>query len=74
MIQFSNFDKAIIVSGDGDFHCLIEYLLEQKKLLKIGIPNKKGYSALLKKFSDHFLWISRYKKRLEYKKKGAISS
>src|SRR3989344_1447493 len=26
MIEFKNYDKAIIVSGDGDFHCLIEYL------------------------------------------------
>ncbi|MFA5799895.1 MAG: NYN domain-containing protein, partial [Candidatus Peribacteraceae bacterium] len=26
MIEYPNFDKAIIVSGDGDFHCLLEYL------------------------------------------------
>jgi|SRR3989344_2822713 len=26
LIQFPNYSKAIIVSGDGDFHCLIEYL------------------------------------------------
>ena len=30
MIEWRNFDKAIIVSGDGDFHCLIEYMVEQK--------------------------------------------
>ena len=28
MIEYPNYDKAIIVSGDGDFHCLIEYLKE----------------------------------------------
>ena len=33
MIEYPNYKKAIIVSGDGDFHCLIEYLLKQKKLL-----------------------------------------
>jgi uncharacterized LabA/DUF88 family protein len=27
MIQFNAFSKAIIVTGDGDFYCLIEYLL-----------------------------------------------
>lgn len=24
MIQYGNYDKAIIVSGDGDFYCLVE--------------------------------------------------
>lgn len=26
MIEFKNYDKAIIITGDGDFHCLIKYL------------------------------------------------
>jgi len=34
MIEYNNYDKAIIVSGDGDFHCLVEYLEEKEKLLK----------------------------------------
>ena len=29
MIEYKNFDKAIIVSGDGDFHCLVEYLVQK---------------------------------------------
>ena len=33
MIEYSNYDKAIIVSGDGDFHCLIKYLSEEDKLV-----------------------------------------
>ena len=32
MIEFRNFDKAVIVSGDGDFYCLIDYLKKQNKL------------------------------------------
>ena len=24
MIDFNNYEKAVIVSGDGDFHCLIK--------------------------------------------------
>ena len=42
MIEFDNFNKAIIISGDGDFYCLIKYLAKNNKLLKIGIPNKKS--------------------------------
>ncbi len=38
MIEFPNYDKAIIVTGDGDFHCLIEYLKRHNKLGKLIIP------------------------------------
>ncbi len=51
MIQFPNFDKAIIVTGDGDFYCLVQYLLEQSKLKTVLVPNYYKYSALLKKFA-----------------------
>src|SRR3989344_5596298 len=50
MIEYKNYDKAIIVSGDGDFHCLVEYLDVQGKLLKILVPTKR-YSGLLRKFN-----------------------
>lgn len=69
MIEYKNFDKAVIVSGDGDFHCLIEYLEENEKLLKIGIPNKKSYSSLLRKFSPYFFYVSDLKKNFKYIKK-----
>lgn len=48
MIQFGNFEKAIIVSGDGDFYCLVDYLIEQKKMGALLIPNRLKYSGLLK--------------------------
>lgn len=66
MIEYGNFDKAIIVSGDGDFHCLIEYLAKKKKLLKVGIPNRNKYSALLRKFATHFFFVSDLKMKLKY--------
>ena len=69
MIEYNNFNKAIIVSGDGDFHCLIEYLEKNGKLLKVGIPNKKRYSSLLRKFSKYFFYVSDLKKHLKYIKK-----
>ncbi len=51
MIQFSNFDKAVIATGDGDFYCLIQYLFENNKLQTVLVPNRHKYSALLKKFA-----------------------
>jgi hypothetical protein len=29
MIEYPNYEKAVIVSGDGDFYCLIKYLTEK---------------------------------------------
>jgi len=63
-----NYNQAIIVSGDGDFHCLIRYLKSKKKLLKILVPNQQ-YSSLLRKFASHILNINLLKKKLEVKKK-----
>jgi len=51
MVQLNNYQKAIIVSGDGDFHCLVEYLERMGKLLKILTPTKH-YSSLLRKFNN----------------------
>lgn len=67
-IEYSKYDKAIIVSGDGDFYCLHDYLNKNRKLLKIIIPNMRSESSLLKKFQNYKLFIEREKKKLEYKK------
>ncbi len=71
MLEYNNFDKAVIVSGDGDFYCLIEQLVKDEKLLKLGIPNKKRYSALLREFSQYLFYVSLLKNKLEdgYKKR-----
>ncbi len=71
MIQFKNYDKAIIVSGDGDFHCLVEYLEMKNKLLKILAPTAH-YSSLLRKFNKRKLIvrIDLLRGSLEQKKTG----
>ena len=53
MIEYENYDKAVIVTGDGDFHCLIEYLTANAKLKKLIVPNRHGCSSLLRKFFTH---------------------
>ena len=55
MIEYPQYDKAIIVTSDGDFHCLIKYLIEQKKLEKLLIPNQDRYSALLARFPSEYI-------------------
>ena len=67
MIEYPNYDKAVIVTGDGDFHCLIEYLKKQDKLKKLIIPNRYKFSSLLRKFADEMVFMNNLRGKLEYK-------
>lgn len=69
MIEYNNYDKALIVTGDGDFYCLIDYLIKQEKLLKLMIPNKYKFSSLFRKFAPHIVFMNNLKHKLEYKKR-----
>ncbi|MDQ5958605.1 MAG: hypothetical protein QG562_424 [Patescibacteria group bacterium] len=62
---YNNYDKAIILSGDGDFYCLAEYLIENNKLLNIMVPNKK-YSKLLKNYIKHIVRLDLLRSKLVY--------
>ena len=55
MKELPNYDKALIVSGDGDFYGLIEYLAEQKKLLKLLAPS--GHFSRL--YNTHIDYVER---------------
>ena len=66
-IEYDNYDKAIIISGDGDFTCLVQYLEENNKLLHVMTPNAR-YSKLLKPFSPYIIKLNSLKRSLEYKK------
>jgi uncharacterized LabA/DUF88 family protein len=61
---YNNYDKAIIVTGDGDFHCLVEYLLENSKLAYVLVPNKR-FSKLLRRFDEYIKRIDHAKQSLE---------
>ncbi len=49
MIDFEKYDKAVIVSNDGDFYCLVNYLYKKNKLTIVMSPNQAKCSVLLKK-------------------------
>jgi uncharacterized LabA/DUF88 family protein len=70
MIQLPNYGKAIIVAGDGDYHCLIEYLESLGKLNRVLIPNRYSYSSLLSRFRDYFDYVSDLRGKLEYHKQA----
>lgn len=67
MIEYPNYQRAIIVSGDGDYNCLIEYLEKNGKLFFVMIPNKIRYSSLLRKYHRYFVYVSDLRGKLEKK-------
>ena len=70
MLEFKNYDKALIVTGDGDFYCLVEYLIKKNKLLKLMIPDKNHFSSLFRKLMPHIVFMNNFKNKLRYKKKS----
>lgn len=70
MVEYPNYEKAIIVTGDGDFYCLVQYWIEHNKLERVLIPNYFKFSALLKRFGRKQLdFMNDLRGRLEYKKR-----
>jgi uncharacterized LabA/DUF88 family protein len=49
ILEKDNYDKAIIVSSDGDFYSLVRYLYGHKKLEMVLSPHIKNCSLLLRK-------------------------
>src|SRR3989344_3451624 len=46
--EIDNYDKAVIVSSDGDFYSLVRYLNEKNKLELVLSPDAKNCSGLIK--------------------------
>jgi len=71
MIEYQNYEKAVIVTGDGDFYCLVQYLLENKKLEAVLIPDRFKFSALLKfkVFRSYLRFMNDLKEKLSLEKK-----
>lgn len=65
MKEISNYDKAVLVSGDGDFYSLVEYLESKKRLHKILTPSFQ-YSQLYNKYEDYIVRLDQHKSELRY--------
>ena len=68
MIEYKNYGKALIVTGDGDFYCLVDYLRKNDRLLKLMIPNKYAFSSLFRKIMPHVVFMNDLRGKLEYNK------
>ncbi|MGA8849570.1 MAG: NYN domain-containing protein [Dehalococcoidia bacterium] len=70
MTEYENYDKALIVTGDGDLYCLVDYLVKNDKLLKLMIPNKNSFSSLFRKLMPHIIFMNNLRGMLEYNSEG----
>ena len=73
-----DFNKIVLVSGDGDYKMLVDFLVEENRLKKILFPNKKFASSLYKKLGrEYFDYLEGddVKKKIEHKKeKGSLGN
>lgn len=69
MIDIQEYDQAIIVTGDGDFACLMKHLKSVGKLMKVIVPNGKRYSKLIKKTAqEKIMTMGELRSKIELKK------
>ena len=69
-LELNDYDKAVIVSSDGDFYSLVQYLYENNKLEVVLSPDIKNCSSLLKQTAkDKMQFMNNLRNKLEYKMK-----
>lgn len=71
-----DFNKIILVSGDGDYKLLVDFLIEEKRFEKMLFPDRKFRSSLYKELSNkYFAYLDDIDIQNKIgKKKGALGS
>jgi len=69
MIEYPNYDRAVVVTSDGDFACLVRYLYDQHKLERVLSPDAQHCSALLKQAArERIDFLAGARTKIEYKR------
>jgi uncharacterized LabA/DUF88 family protein len=72
LIENTDFDKIVLVSGDGDYKKLVYCLVSKNRFCKMLFPNKKFASSLYKALgSEYFDYLENVKIHIEQKEKGS---
>ena len=67
----NSFDELILVSGDGDYLKLVEFLIKENKFKKILFPSQKNASSLYKRITrKYFSDLSKAKEKIGKRKGG----
>jgi len=66
-LELNEYDKAVVVSSDGDFYSLVQYLYENNKLEIVLSPDEENCSSLLKQTAKEKIWfMNNLRDKLEY--------
>lgn len=69
MLQYQNYDKAVLVSSDGDFAGLVDHLYQEKKLEAVVSSHITTCSILLKRAArERVFFMDTLRGKLEYRK------
>ncbi len=61
------FGKAFIISGDGDYKKLVDYLIKKERFGKVLFPNRKFASSLYKNLGgEFFAYLEDIKAKIAY--------
>jgi len=72
MIDYPRYSRAVIITSDGDFGCLVRYLYSMAKLEKVLSPNQQKCSSLLKKAArEKIVFMNNLKCKLSYSNEKA---
>jgi uncharacterized LabA/DUF88 family protein len=70
-LEINEYDKAIIITSDGDFYSLVQHLYTSDKLEAVLSPDLKNCSILLRKAArDKIRFMDNLRAKLEYKRKA----
>jgi len=69
MYEKEDFNKIIIVAGDGDYKILVDFLIKKERFKKILFPSKESASSLYKELgSEYFDYLDKESIRVKIKK------
>ena len=70
LVDNKNFDKIVLISGDGDYKKVVDYLIKKNRFMKILFPNRDFASSLYKHFGAEFFdYLYNVKTYMEWYKK-----
>jgi uncharacterized LabA/DUF88 family protein len=73
LVENEPFDKAIIVSGDGDYKKVVDFLIKRERFERMLLPNKKFASSLYKKLGgEYYSYLEEpdVRSKIEYRRKS----
>lgn len=72
MIEYDNYNKAVLVTSDGDFYSLTRHLYDKQKLEVVLSPQKHRCSTLLRKSAkEKMRYLDALEKRIA-RRKGTV--